>query len=120
MAVDVHTPSAATDTLSLLDGQSAVKAEDRPTGHSRLRRRFRVLEPEQARWDTEKLSRFRLQKQLPAGLNTCILHLEEPPLGWSICPGRQYPILADGSSLFNSAQRRQYRHPIEKVIDPQC
>ena len=32
--------------------------------------------------------------------------------------GRNYPILADGSSLFNSFARCLHRHPTEKVIDP--
>ncbi|MBQ7434435.1 MAG: hypothetical protein IJV51_01355, partial [Oscillospiraceae bacterium] len=46
------------------------------------------------------------------------LHLEEPPLGRSICPARHTPILIAGSSLFNSFHLPLYCYPTEKMIDP--
>ena len=62
--------------------------------------------------------RLWLKKQLTIGLGAYILHLEEPPLGRSICLAGHTPILIEGSSLFNSFSRCPYRHPTEKVIDP--
>ena len=118
MAVDVHTPSTATDTRFLIHGQRAVKTEDCPSGCRRLRHRSRILEPEQARRDAEICSRLLLQKQLTVGFRACILHLEEPPLGRCICPARHTPILSDGSSFFNSFLCCFHPHPIEFVIDP--
>jgi len=118
MAVDVHTPSTATDTRFLIHGQRAVKTEDCPSGCRRLRHRSRILEPEQARRDAEICSRLLLQKQLTVGFRACILHLEEPPLGRSTCPARHTPILFDGSSFFKSFLRCFQPLLIEFVIDP--
>ncbi|MBR4193890.1 MAG: hypothetical protein IKQ54_06140, partial [Oscillospiraceae bacterium] len=71
-----------------------------------------------ARRDAEICSRLLLQKQLTVGFRACILHLEEPPLGRSICPARHTPILFDGSSFFKSFLCCFHPHPIEFVIDP--
>ena len=118
VGVNVHTLPTLAHPVFFLDSQTAAKAEYRASGLRCFCCRFFIFEAVQKRRNPQMFLRLRLKKQLTVGLGAYILHLEEPPLGRSICPGRQYPILADGSSLFNSFARCLYRHPTEKVIDP--
>ena len=119
VGVNVHTLPTLAHPVFFLDSQTAAKAEYRASGLRCFCCRFFIFEAVQKRRNPQMFLRLRLKKQLTVGLGAYILHLEEPPLGRSICPGRQYPILADGSSLFNSFARCLYRHPTEKVIDPE-
>jgi hypothetical protein len=118
VGVNVHTLPTLAHPVFFLDSQTAAKAEYRASGLRCFCCRFFIFEAVQKRRNPQMFLRLRLKKQLTVGLGAYILHLEEPPLGRSICPARQYPILADGSSLFNSFARCLYRHPTEKVIDP--
>jgi hypothetical protein len=108
VGIDVHTFPALAHPVFFLNSQMTAKAEYRAPGLCRLCCRFFISEAVQERRNPQMFFRLWLKKQLTVGLGAYILHLEEPPLGRSICLAGHTPILIVGSSLFNSFSRCPY------------
>jgi hypothetical protein len=101
MCVDMHTRSAFAYAILFFYGKSTPETDHSASRLGGFCGRSLVFEAAQAGWDA-KIIPCLLKNQLTVGLSACILHLEEPPLGRSICLAGHTPILIAGSSLFNS------------------
>lgn len=101
VCVDVHTRSAFAHAILFFYGKSTPETDHSASRLGSFCGCPLVFEAVQAGRNAEVVCCF-LKNQLTAGLSAYILHLEEPPLGRSICLAGHTPILIEGSSLFNS------------------